>query len=694
MLITYFTEGFQSSTTTIIYPACVSHISLFTGTDTVPLHPYPTPIPCHLVHHYHRWHLPGPLSARLESMGRILIYGMGAAPDSDCSSDDSGLDSEDEDSAASYDFMEEGIFDSMMALHLRIGTTLCQTLPSTCGSTLGETKDNQAEMEHNEEQEGILMSYQHVLYKLPLLTDLIRSAAKTTIGQWYLKTTCNVASVFIQLFEMLSYVPVDDMINVRRVATLLRGFAVWCTVLQCFSHSLQGKVEGEDTNMKKLCACVQDTYLNEKWKGANEVYSLVDVQSHPNRNGLRQVRIPRKSDIEGYMERRKHSWVRPLKPADKFFNALLTTCTTSSLSPLYQLLDKRKNDIDNVIKSDEDVLRTVLWWYGALGTDGPHLPLTQKLTHGMMELRASLRSIPATYDVTVQSRTLVLIVNRAVCEKNENGEKILTELVERIVDVEPVDLRTSYLSVDWVGEPGEGPGPIREFFGSYLPKTMFASGQNAPPMQEYDSVVHATGGRPLFETTGNHEYFWPTSSVLSEGDRWLPCNTAAVQKWLKKIPAMKSISGPYERMEKYFDAKNRSALWCCNESSTNKTGAEGGGLSSAMMLGHGAHRNMWYECCGRLMGLSIMSRSTVGLRLPVLFFHVVQQIMNQIECSNSDGGNYLAPDTLLVEIDMYVTLLVHACCCVCCCCRVVVVLLSCRRDLSCLPATPNFLVRV
>jgi len=211
-------------------------------------------------------------------MGRILIYGMGGAPDSECSSDDSELDSEDDESAASYDFIEEGIFDSLMAMHIRVGTTMY--------------KDKKEPIVKSNEMET-LNSYQTFLSKLPALSTLIQNASKTMIGRWYLNSTMKLSSVFIQLFELLSYVPVDDMINVRRVATLLRGFAVWCTVLDCFSPSLanvKNKVNG-------LYECIQKTYVNEKWQGLDEKYSLVDVRSHPNRNGLRQVRIPRKSKL-------------------------------------------------------------------------------------------------------------------------------------------------------------------------------------------------------------------------------------------------------------------------------------------------------------------------------------------------------------------------------------------------------------
>jgi hypothetical protein len=305
------------------------------------------------------------------------------------------------------------------------------------------------------------------------------------------------------------------------------------------------------------------------------------------------------------------------------------------------------------------VLRTVLWWYGALGAlgdDGLDIPLTHKLTHGMMELRQSLRSIPKTYEATVQSKTLVLVVNRVISESNEeenNSEDVLMELVEKIVSVSPVELRTSYLSVDWVGEPGEGPGPIREFFGSYLPKTIFTKSKSTPPNAHLDSTFDKTDRSPLFAPIGNKEFFWPTPSILGEGDRWCTSHdNVNVNKYLKKIKGMKSITGPYSKMEKYFDNINRSSLWCYDNG-----GKDGHGPKSATILGHGAQRNMWYECCGRLMGLSILSRSTLGLRLPILFFYIIQKLMQykmehqHVSKKGNDHQRHLLPKDLAVEIE-------------------------------------------
>ena len=145
------------------------------------------------------------------------------------------------------------------------------------------------------------------------------------------------------------------MINVRRVGTLLRGFVVWCTIL----HALQG----DGRNAVALVAGVQSALVNEKWQGENEQMEIIRLMSQPRRNGLRQVRIPRKSDFNDMMERRKHSWVRPMKPADKFLNNLLMIYPPSD--ELLQIMEGLSNEISNVISSDEDVLRTVLWWYSA-----------------------------------------------------------------------------------------------------------------------------------------------------------------------------------------------------------------------------------------------------------------------------------------------------------------------------------------
>ena len=315
--------------------------------------------------------LDGTLGERMHTMGRILVYGMGAAPDSECSDDDSDLDSESEDTAVSYDFMEEGLFDGLLSMHLRLGGIFFKEKQSRENSTQsaeghGESKapnDKETANDVSVVQDTTVKKYSMLLSALPQLTSLIQDAASTSRGCTYLSLTHPLSSVFVQLFEMLSYVPVDDMINVRRVATLLRGFAVWCTVL----HALRSG------NFEKILECVQLALVNEKWQGLNEEMSMVDIQQHPRRNGLRQVRIPRKSDFVEIMERRKHSWVRPLKPSDKFLNEVLTSFPT--VSELAAVLDEKKIDIGNVIQSDEDLLRTVLWWYGALYS----LPLALKL---------------------------------------------------------------------------------------------------------------------------------------------------------------------------------------------------------------------------------------------------------------------------------------------------------------------------
>ena len=255
--------------------------------------------------------------------------------------------------------------------------------------------------------------------------------------------------------------------------------------------------------------------------------------------------------------------------------------------------------------------------------------------HGMMDMSSSLRAVPSTYEITVQSNTMVLNVNR-VSDSQDDAEQILYKLVEQIVDLNAIDLRTSYLSVDWVGEPGEGPGPIREFFGSYLPCTVFTNAGLAPPFSKTDATLHSIGGRALFETTGSGDFFWPAPSAVPEGDRWVNGGTEGIQKYLKKVPGMKSAIGMFARMEKYYDEKNRCALWCKGQTP---------GPSSNFILGHVVQRNMYYECCGRCMGLAIMSRSTLGMRLPKLFFSVIQTMMRETK----DFTENIRVDWKLVE---------------------------------------------
>tara|TARA_B100000795_G_scaffold263951_1_gene243788 strand:- start:86 stop:2578 length:2493 start_codon:yes stop_codon:yes gene_type:complete len=462
---------------------------------------------------------------------------------------------------------------------------------------------------------------------------------------------------------------------------------------------------------------------------------MINIQKHTRRNALRQVRIPRKSDFEEMMERRKHSWVRPLRSCDQFLNQILLAFNTYTgtkkegvvdektdfnvCNELYNVLKKKKKEINNVISSDEDLLRTVLWWYGKLVTS---LPLPLKLQHGMLEMMSSLRSLPSTYAITVQSKTIVLNVNRVVSndgtiiEKNNNNNNnnnsilnldehkknnknqknrkkkvylspdedgieyeqeegfydttddeadatwlaseddeeeeeeeeqtpifYVNNLVKQILDIDSVYLRTSYLSVDWVGEPGEGPGPIREFFGSYLPSTIFTNSKLTPPYVEQDSKTHSTGGFGLFSTHKGGDFLWPTPSIFPDCDRWsigsnvqlskenyqqIDRQQKLILKYFKKVPGMKSTVGKYSILSKYYDENNHIALYYSQQGNNDK--GKPLGPSSALILGHVAQRNRWYECCGRCMGLAIMSRSTLGIRVPILFFSILQKLIATI----------------------------------------------------------------
>ena len=102
----------------------------------------------------------------------------------------------------------------------------------------------------------------------------------------------------------------------------------------------------------------------------------------------------------------------------------------------------------NMISSDPDLLRSVLWFVGARYPST--LPLALKLHHSISELFSNIHAIPSSYEIAVQNRTMVIIVERFV--ESDKAEKMLRGLVEQMMNVEPVVLRTSMLSVSFMGE--------------------------------------------------------------------------------------------------------------------------------------------------------------------------------------------------------------------------------------------------
>ena len=234
------------------------------------------------------------ISKSLNQMGKILIYGMGAAPDSDCSDGgDDSEDSENEDTAESYDFMEEGLFDSFLAMHIRLSLTMDNTKEQK--KEQNEQKEQKEELEElkeqkfndlndlNEQEEKevlvVLKRYERVIVSLPSLETLIQDAARTKAGRKYLTTTSSLSDVFIQLFEMLTYVPIDDLVNLRRVATLLRGFAVWCTVLHalrlnCNNSTYTSSTLHGQTGKEILLQIISNVLLNEKWYVYQKLFKL------------------------------------------------------------------------------------------------------------------------------------------------------------------------------------------------------------------------------------------------------------------------------------------------------------------------------------------------------------------------------------------------------------------------------------
>ena len=181
-----------------------------------------------------------------------------------------------------------------------------------------------------------------------------------------------------------------------------------------------------------------------------------------------------------------------------------------------------------MISSDPDLLRSVLWFWKQ-GT--PQHSLALKLHHSISELFSNIHAIPSSYEIAVQNRTMVIIVERFV--ESDKAEKMLRGLVEQMMNVEPVVLRTSMLSVSFMGENGEGPGPVAELFGSYLPRTLFTNPRLAPPFIDRDPrCVSGTesGGIALFEKTANGDYFWPVAGVIQRG--WLD------RRWTERCQGM------------------------------------------------------------------------------------------------------------------------------------------------------------
>ena len=60
---------------------------------------------------------------RIERMGRILVYGVGTVPTSECSSN-SEPDSDECEPLRGYDFNEEALFDELLAMQIRLSTII------------------------------------------------------------------------------------------------------------------------------------------------------------------------------------------------------------------------------------------------------------------------------------------------------------------------------------------------------------------------------------------------------------------------------------------------------------------------------------------------------------------------------------------------------------------------------------------
>ena len=141
-------------------------------------------------------------------MGRILIYGMGCAPDSECSDEDSDMDSDSEDAAASFDFIEEGLFDSFMAMHIRLGTTLLTTGDA---NFLNENKtttneEEQKEQKEQKEQEILLPKQcESLLQKLPCLRAVLKNACMNKMGQQYLNATARLCTLYSFMITIMYF---------------------------------------------------------------------------------------------------------------------------------------------------------------------------------------------------------------------------------------------------------------------------------------------------------------------------------------------------------------------------------------------------------------------------------------------------------------------------------------------------------
>ena len=61
------------------------------------------------------------LGKRIERLGRILVYGVGTVPSSECSSN-SEPESDEGEPLRGYDFNEEALFDELLAMQVRLGT--------------------------------------------------------------------------------------------------------------------------------------------------------------------------------------------------------------------------------------------------------------------------------------------------------------------------------------------------------------------------------------------------------------------------------------------------------------------------------------------------------------------------------------------------------------------------------------------
>ena len=122
---------------------------------------------------------------------------------------------------------------------------------------------------------------------------------------------------------------------------MLRGFAAWSAVLQALT--------GLDGTMR-LVQQVQSALLCEKWSDKKSG-ALVEREDRVRRNALRQVRIPRTSDFEDYMDRRRHSWLRPPKPSNRFLDEVILALP--AVSEFGSMLDKPDSGGDETDSEDD-----------------------------------------------------------------------------------------------------------------------------------------------------------------------------------------------------------------------------------------------------------------------------------------------------------------------------------------------------